>query len=368
MTEQHETNTVRLTAVGDIYFRRTHLERPYNDLDTLLQTADLRFCNYEAPFSDTPRCLPGRAIPLQSPPDNLSLLEAGHFDFISLANNHMLDYGFDALERTLDVFDRKNLAYTGAGRTLTHAMQPVVLEHHGMRFGLLAFACAFPPTYAATAAQPGVAPVRIRASYRPNPLREAEHPGTPPAVTTSVEPGDLAAVTEAVRHLKHRVDHVLVSYHWGVPGRHEPLEYQTALGHATIDAGASVVLGHHAHVLQPVEAYHHGVIFYGMSHFLFDLPNIISRFGFDRETVAVRLDFDRQRIQQAALVPVMMEEKTGPRWPEPDEAKRTVTLLRRLSAPLGTHLAWDATRNAVVVPLSTATPGAGTPMSRRPDY
>jgi poly-gamma-glutamate capsule biosynthesis protein CapA/YwtB (metallophosphatase superfamily) len=351
MMKRDETNTVRLIAVGDIYFHRTDLERSYNDLDTLLQKADLRFCNYEATFSDMARCVPGRAVPLQSPPDNLPLFEAGHFDLISLANNHLLDYGFDALERTLDTFDRKGFGYTGAGRTLSHAMQPVVLERHGIRFGLLAFACAFPPTYAATATQPGVAPVRIQASYRPNPLHEAEHPGTPPAVTTSVEPDDLAAVTDAVRRLKRRVDHVLVSYHWGVPGRHEPLEYQTALGRATIEAGATAVLGHHAHVLQPVEAYHHDVIVYGMSHFIFDLPHIIRGFGCDRETVVVGLEFDRNRIQQATLIPVIMEENTGPRWPEPDEATRIFALLRDLSDSRGTPLTWDDNQSAVVVTL-----------------
>lgn len=102
-------------------------------------------------------------------------------------------------------------------------------------------------------------------------------------------------------------------------------------------------------LLRPVESYHHGVIFYGISHFIFDLPAIISGFGFDRETVVVSLDFDRDVVQQALLTPVMMEEETGPRWPHPDEAERIHALLRDLSAPLGTRLTWDATTNAAVV-------------------
>lgn len=88
----------------------------------------------------------------------------------------------------------------------------------GVCFGFLDFACAFPPAYAVTEAQPGLAPVRIRASYVPNHELEAEHPGRPPAVATAPVDADVALVTRAVDELNRQVDHVIVSYRWGVPG------------------------------------------------------------------------------------------------------------------------------------------------------
>jgi poly-gamma-glutamate capsule biosynthesis protein CapA/YwtB (metallophosphatase superfamily) len=348
---QQNNDTARLLAVGDIYFNRPSNERPYNDLAPLLAAADLRFCNYEAPISDVTACLPGRRVPLNTPPGNLAALEAGRFDIVSLANNHILDYGFEALDQTLTVLDRRQAPYTGAGRTLAQAMTPVVFERNGVHFGALAFACAFPPSYAATPSQPGLAPIRVRVSYVPNHTMEAEHPGMPPAIATAVEPSDLAAMLAAVAELKRRVDHVIVSYHWGVPGRRDLLHYQVELGRATVDAGASLVLGHHAHVLQPVEVYKTGLIVYGLSHFVFDLPGIISGFGFDTETAAASVDFGRDQVRGAALIPLVMEEGAGPRRPSPREGERIFGLLRDLSAPLGAPLTWDAERGAAVVPL-----------------
>lgn len=341
-----ESATARLLAVGDVYFDRTEIRSPYAALGPLLEDADFRFCNYEAPITSLQEPVPGPGVRLRTPPENLRALEAGRFDAISLANNHILDYGVGALKETLDTLESRRAPFTGAGSTLEQALRPIVLERGGIRFGFLAFACAFPPAYAATASQPGLAPVRISPSGIYDIELQAEQ-----QVISTADDADVALMTQTVRNLKREVDHVIVSYHWGVPGNREPEEYQRALGHATVDAGASVVLGHHAHVLQPVEAYGRGLIFYGLSHFIFDLPEIISRFGFDTETAAVSIDFARDEIQGASLTPMVMEEGADPRRPVGGEAERIYGLLRELSEPFGTTLEWDEHRASVRVGL-----------------
>lgn len=336
--------TARLLAVGDIYFNRTDLESPYQDIEKLLYKVDIRFCNYEAAFTSVERPLPGRAlsnIPLKSPPSNIRALEDGHFDFISLANNHILDYGTEALEETLTAFEERCMVFGGAGRTIEQALNPTVIERQGIYLGFLAFAAAFPPSYTATSSQAGIAPIRIHTSYVPDFAREAEHPGRPPAVITALDVNDIATMEDAVCNLKRRVDHVIVSYHWGVPGRHDLVDYQRSLGHATIDAGASIVLGHHTHNLQAVEAYKRGVIIYGLSQLIFDLP-ALSDYGFSEETVAAIIELSRREIFSVAMTPLISEGFSTPRLPSSEEAKHIFELLRQLSAPLGTELSWNA--------------------------
>jgi poly-gamma-glutamate capsule biosynthesis protein CapA/YwtB (metallophosphatase superfamily) len=343
-TTMEKKQTARLLAVGDIYFNRTDLDRPYQDIEKLLCKVDIRFCNYEAAFTSVERPLPGRAlsnVPLKSPPSNIRALEDGHFDFISLANNHVLDYGTEALEETLIAFEELYMAFGGAGRTIEHALNPTVIVRQGIYFGFLAFASAFPPSYMATSTQAGIAPIRIHTSYVPDFAREAEHPGRSPAVITAVDVNDIATMEDAVCNLKRRVDHVIVSYHWGVPGRHDLVDYQRSLGHATIDAGASIVLGHHAHNLQAVEAYKRGVIIYGLSQLIFDLP-ALRDYGFSEETVAAIIELNASEVRSVAMIPLIAEDFSTPRLPSSEQAKHIFELLRQLSAPLGTELSWNA--------------------------
>jgi poly-gamma-glutamate synthesis protein (capsule biosynthesis protein) len=172
-------------------------------------------------------------------------------------------------------------------------------------------------------------------------MRDSEHPGSPPAVSTAADPADLAVLKNAISSLKAQVDHVLVSFHWGIPGRRELVDYQREVAYASIDAGASVILGHHAHVLQAVELYRKGIIFYGLSHFIFDLPGIISQLGFDTETAAVEVEFARDEVLGASIIPIVMEEGLGPRRADTKEADRILGLLADLSNPVGTQFSMD---------------------------
>lgn len=340
----------QLFAVGDIYFNRSSIEKAYSDLEPLFREADLRFCNYEAPITSKGTEFPGRTsfnVALKSPLNAVQGLKSGFFDVISLANNHMLDYGIEGLEETLQVLDKQDIVYVGAGRTTSEATEPVIINKNGISFGFLAFACAFPYCYAATYAQPGIAAVHIHTSYVPNHPWEDEHPGVPPNVVTSVNNEDLKRVREAVSKLKDRVDHVIVSYHWGIPGQHDLVDYQRALAYATIDAGASIILGHHAHVLQGVEIYQGGVVIYGLSNFLFDLEeSVLSQYGSGKETVGAMIKFGHRDIREVIMIPIIMEE-TGPRRALQKEGRGIFRLLCNLSEPLSTEFDWDSETNTL---------------------
>lgn len=337
---------VSLFAVGDIYFNRKEETAPYRDMLPLMQRADIRFCNLEAPVALPRDPLPDRPYPLRSPPENLGLLAQGKFDAIAIAHNHLMDFGVPGMRETLKYLSDLRQPFTGAGETLAEAMRPIIVESHGMTFGFIAMACAFPSASGAREDAPGIAGLHIDTRYEPLPGLADEHPGIAPRIVTEPDKAGLARLCEAVRLLKQNADHVIVSFHWGVPGQTAVLDYQRTIAHAVIDAGAVLILGHHAHVLQGVERYANGLIYYGLSHVIFDMPGILSGFGFDAETAAAEIHFSEDGIADAFVHPFMMDEGESARTPAKDERERIGKLLTELSRPLGTELAYDAGRSA----------------------
>ena len=93
---------VSLFAVGDVYFDRKDMTAPYRDMLPLMQRADIRFCNLEAPVAQPHDPLPERPYPLRSPPENLDLLTQGKFDAIAIAHNHLMDFGVPGMRETLE--------------------------------------------------------------------------------------------------------------------------------------------------------------------------------------------------------------------------------------------------------------------------
>lgn len=155
----------------------------------------------------------------------------------SLANNHIMDYGIAGLEATLSLLDPKKFKVCGAGKNIAEARRPIVVECNGARIGIIA-CCE---------AQFGVA-------------RETQ------AGTAEFGPW----VYEAIRNLREIVDAVIVSVHAGVEDSPWPSPFIRELYHSYIDAGATVVHGHHSHVPQGYEEYNGGLILYGMGNFAVD--------------------------------------------------------------------------------------------------
>jgi len=161
---------------------------------------------------------------------------SGQFVF-SLANNHIMDYGFPGLESTLSFLEKRAFKACGAGRNFLDARCPVVIEDDGIQVGIIA-CCE---------AQFGVAQRRKAGVAEFGPW-----------------------VYRAIRDLRQTVDAVIVSIHASVEDSPWPSPFIRELCRSFIDAGASVVHGHHAHVPQGHEEYGEGLIFYGMGNLAVD--------------------------------------------------------------------------------------------------
>jgi poly-gamma-glutamate capsule biosynthesis protein CapA/YwtB (metallophosphatase superfamily) len=280
------SGSLRLLAAGDLSLGGSLRGASAGRLHDLVEpvrasfaAADLRFVSFD--------CAIGTAGDPPNPDEyvvdcevqSLSLLEELGIDVAALANNHSTDRGMEALVDGMTELDRRGIAAVGAGATLEQANAPTVVERGGLRVGFVAAASTHPwvGALAATDASGGVSPL---------------------------EP---EALPERVRRLRDEVDAVVVSVHWGKEYIPLPPPEHVDWARACIDAGAAVVLGHHPHVIQPVEQVQGGVICYSLGNFLFpDDPAQGLRFrGEQRESLLVSIDLTREGGRLVDVVPVV---------------------------------------------------------------
>jgi len=258
---------------------------PLRDLAPVLQAADLAFVNLESPFSDRGAVVE-RGMIFKAEPEMIAALALAGVDVVSTANNHARDQGSHGVEFTLDWLQRHQIAAVGTGSSAEAAHAGVVIERNGMRFGFLGY------TYDQS---------------------NGNHADTDDRVAVI----DVARMREDVAKLLARADAIIVSMHAGVEYSPKSNPQQVAFARAAIDAGASVVVGHHPHVTQPWERYGQGVIFYSLGNLVFD-------------------QFQRVETQRGALADIVFE---GPRLARasllPVEIVGTAPRLARASQPSG---------------------------------
>jgi len=232
---------------------------PLRDLAPVLQAADIAFVNLESPFSDRGAVVQHGMI-FKAEPEMIAALELAGIDVVSTANNHARDQGSHGVEFTLDWLGRHRIAVAGTGSSAEAAHAGAVIERNGVKFGFLAY------TY-------------------------DQSNGNHTDVDDRVAVMDVARMREDVVRLGARADAIIVSMHAGAEYSPKSNAQQVAFARAAIDAGASVVVGHHPHVTQPWERYGSGVIFYSLGNLVFD-------------------QFQRVETQHGALADVVVE---GPR-------------------------------------------------------
>jgi poly-gamma-glutamate synthesis protein (capsule biosynthesis protein) len=218
---------------------------PY-ELITPLLDGDIVFANLEGALTDRGDPWP-KSFNFRTPPQYAPGLAAAGFDIVALANNHAMDYGVVGLQDTMAALDAAGVRHAGAG-DVQEAWAPQTLEANGLQVAFIA--CALSPTegsgfsidmWAIGVVTPGMAVC------------------TPDLITQAVDSAEPAN------------DFVVVSVHAGDEYVNAPNGTQQVLAQAALDAGADLVLGHHAHVVQPVEQRGGQLIAWGLGNFIFDL-------------------------------------------------------------------------------------------------
>lgn len=357
-----------LAAVGDVMLSEAlGSSRAF----AMLRDADLAFANLEVPLSR--RGHPAdKPIAFRADPSLAAELARIGLDVVSFANNHSLDYGTDALLDTLSAVEEAGVVVVGAGENLESSLRPRVLHAGDSRVAFLAFASTLPTGSAAAPDRPGVAPLRVEVAVLADAPVFEEQPGTSPYVRTTALEDDLGQARRAIAAARGQADAVVVSVHWGVPpGWAAPFQgiladYQQPLGHALVDAGADLVLGHHPHTLHGIEIYRGRFICYSLGNFIFHSLAAGKPLTLGRPSPPYRLQYVRPpELEESALftftygrgrwgleiIPCAFDERGECR---PVDGQRGQRILERLAGHcegLGVELAvTGASRGVVTAP------------------
>lgn len=260
------SNTLTLLACGDV----GPIHEPIAAYSTLvrptLAAADIRLAQCERLYSGRGALQLHSAVtdkPLE--PHMARVFSDCGFDVVSVAGNHAMDWGQDALLDTIDVLREQGIQVIGGGRNLDEACQPAIIERNGVRVALLAFCSVLREGYEAGPGKAGVAPMRAHTYYEPADYQ----PGVPPRVVTIPYEDDLARMVAHISAAKRAADVVVLSLHWGIHFIPRLIaDYQPLVARAAFKAGADLIVGHHAHAPKAIGVHDGKVCFYSLSNFI----------------------------------------------------------------------------------------------------
>jgi poly-gamma-glutamate capsule biosynthesis protein CapA/YwtB (metallophosphatase superfamily) len=336
-----ENGQTTVAAVGDLLITRSEPDSIFAHCSNIMRGADITFGQLETSYSD--KGSKGSSGPRganNKDPRNYCAIPNAGFDVISLASNHAMDWGEDALLDCIERLQRDSIAVVGAGADIAAARKPAIIERNGTRIAFLAYCSVAPKGYYAAEYKSGVAPMRAVTLYE---AFEEDQPGTPCEILTYPHAPDLERLVEDIKRARKEADVVAVSLHWGVHHiRAVIADYQPVVAHAAIDAGADIILGHHPHMLKGIEVYKEKAILYSLGNFAFDMDRTrrnndyewnerrkkvfhelyrvpeparesVYRFQPDsRYSVIAKIVISARKIERVSLIPVMINDQAQP--------------------------------------------------------
>jgi len=302
-----------LVAVGDVMLAQLtseHLQDydvnyPLAKIADITSSGDLNFANLECPISQRGEPADKKYV-FRAQPFTVEVLKQGGFNAVSLANNHVLDYGPQALLDTMALLDQEEIGHVGAGANEEQARQELVLDINGLKVALLAYTRPAP------------------ASEYPQWAAGPDKPGT-------VFHQDRERMLDDVARARDKADILIVSMHWGNEYTHGVTDGQRELGHLLIDNGVDLVLGHHPHAPQGIEIYKDKPIVYSLGNFLF-YPFSME---ITEETYILRARIGQGGVEEMRLLPVLLGD-SQPYVPDDSELERMHTVLAGLLTEFGT--------------------------------
>ena len=297
--------SLTMVAVGDILMhqdvKRAAEVDPngfpslWADLIPLFQGADLAFGNLETPIA--PRTgLPGVPFQFNAPETLPPALRASGFTVLATANNHAFDQGAKGVRETLERLRAERLVAIGSGEDRAQAERLQILERQGIKVAFLGFTDLFNLDLNHRASEPWVRPL------------------------------DLEPALQAVGEARSQADLVVVSLHWGNEYQHEPTRRQKDIARSLVAAGCDLILGHHPHVLQPVELLESGgrkaLVAYSLGNFISNQDRMYRADlfpvagGDNRDGAALRVRFERRTGPEGKMQVLLAEASAEPLWTE----------------------------------------------------
>lgn len=257
ITPEIEKGNISITVTGDVMFGRKMPSvlsldsSPYRFVSNVTKDTDILLVNTENPFttSDNP-VKPD--VPLKASPDYIPLINGTNGTVISAnANNHVFDYGIQGMRDSINNLNSNGILHIGAGENKEEATKPVTLEKEGHKITIF--------------------------NYMDSENFQEYSQAVMP-IATDDNPGysawdDTESVKQIQEAKENGSDIIIVYMHYGNEYSRSPNDNQREISHLAIDAGATTVVGAHAHVTQGIEVYNNKPIFYNLGNFMFDQSN-----------------------------------------------------------------------------------------------
>jgi poly-gamma-glutamate synthesis protein (capsule biosynthesis protein) len=318
-----KNGTIQILIVGDCMLgrgldqalRRYPPEYPWGDTLPLFHGADVRICNLECVLSDRgePWAEDEKAFHFRSDAGNVAALTRAGFNMVSIANNHVLDYGYEALQQMLEVLDAAGIVHGGAGANWAQASRIALHQTAGWRLGLLAFTDNEPPWEA-----------------------KSQRPGTFYVPVTLQDP----RAQNLIRIVRERndLDILIGSAHWGSNWGYTPPEAHVEFAHALVDAGADIIFGHSSHVVRGIEFYKNRPILYSTGDFVDDYA--VDPDERNDQSFIFQVEMNVAGPARLRLRPTMIDYCQA-RLASEAEAPSVAAKMQALCAPFGTRTLWD---------------------------
>lgn len=317
VTEPEETEPeykpeITLTFAGDVLFDPNYaimasmLQRGGDisasfdeELLTVMRESDIFMLNNEFPYSDRGAPLEEKQFTFRAKPEYVNKLAEIGTDIVGLANNHVNDYGQDAMLDTFDILENAGIPYVGAGRNIEEASAPYYMEIEGVR---VAF----------------VAATQIERLANPDTVAAGENT---PGVMRCLDPDRFI---DEIKQAKANADLVVAFVHWGTEGEDRTDWLQDEQAPLYAEAGADLIIGDHPHVLQKIEMINGVPCIYSLGNYLFNSGTV------DTCLIQATVDTASKTVKSFRFIPAI---QSGCRTKTPDssEKDRIIRYMRSLS-------------------------------------
>ncbi len=256
--------------VGEVIARRSP-QYPFSATVEILKKADIAFANLENPISQRGELRPG-SYRFRAEPEVIEGLVYAGFDILSLANNHTLDYGEEALQDTIESLEKAKILTVGINEGDN---EPVIKKVKGLAIAFLAYTDIIDPY---------------------------DIPGE-----TGLRRAQPAQLERDIKTAEDEADFVIVSFHWGEEYQPKASSRQRSIAYAVLKAGADLIIGHHPHVVQEMEMTENGLVFYSLGNFVFDQP-----WPYTRQAIILRCLIDKRGLRGVQVLPIVIARDGQP--------------------------------------------------------
>lgn len=282
----------------------------WGNIRPLLHETDLNLVNLETTITSSTHKVP-KTFNFKADPDTIRALQAGNIHAVNIANNHILDFGIQGLNETIELLDKAGINHVGAGINIRKAKQPSIVQVKGIRIGIIGYS-DHPSDWQASNSNPGINYVKI---------------------------GDIETVKKDIALMLPYVDLCIVSIHWGPNWQQRPSQEFRDFAHAMIDAGVAILHGHSAHIFQGIEHYKNGIILYNTGDFVDDYAidaTLRNDWALFYELEVIK-DVKKTTITQLKVVPLIIENMQVNKA-EGDVYSKILSKIRLLSSEFNTEI------------------------------